>query len=44
MLSGLVRQQADDLQAFWKTGDKQRADKYDKTRKAAGKASASCWT
>lgn len=34
-LSGQLRQQADELQAFWKTGDKARADKYEKTRKEA---------
>ena len=34
-LSGLLRLQADELQAFWKTGDKARADKYEKTRKEA---------
>jgi len=34
-LSGLLRLQADELQAFWKTGDKARADKYEKTRQQA---------
>jgi hypothetical protein len=34
-LSGILRQQADELQAFWKTGDKLRAAKYEKLRKEA---------
>jgi hypothetical protein len=34
-LSGLVRQQAEELQAFWKTGDKKNGEKYDKLRQEA---------
>jgi hypothetical protein len=34
-LSGLLKLQADELQAYWKSGDKARADKYEKTRKEA---------
>src|SRR5262249_32377339 len=34
-LSGMLRQQADELQAFWKTGDKERGAKYEKLRKDA---------
>jgi hypothetical protein len=34
-LSKLLRQQAEELQAFWKTGDKERGAKYEKLRKEA---------
>ena len=34
-LAGLLRQQSDELQAFWKTGDKERGAKYEKIRKEA---------
>lgn len=34
-LSGLLRTQADELQAFWKTGDKDRGAKYEKVRQEA---------
>ncbi len=34
-LSALVRQQGEELQAFWKTGDKERGVKYEKLRQEA---------
>ncbi len=34
-LSGLVRQQGEELQAFWKTGKKEQGDKYEKLRQEA---------
>jgi hypothetical protein len=34
-LSKLLRQQADELQAYWKSGDKATGDKYEKARKEA---------
>ena len=34
-LSALVRQQGEELQAFWKTGDKERGAKYEKLRQEA---------
>jgi hypothetical protein len=34
-LSALVRQQAEELQAFWKTGEKEHGDKYEKLRQEA---------
>jgi hypothetical protein len=34
-LSQLVRRQADELRAFWKTGDKDRAANYEKLRQEA---------
>jgi hypothetical protein len=34
-LSALVRQQGEELQAYWKTGDKDRGARYDKLRQEA---------
>lgn len=31
-LSALVREQADEVKAYWKTGQKERADRYEKLR------------